>query len=179
MALDRQLSRDFWLHEFRGWQQANESDVAKLHTTVVRVLQPIRSHFGVPVRPTSWMWWSSGEPRTGAHAQGGTLDFTVDNGLTREAWEWGNQWLVPMGYIGRWIYEPAREQPRQGEHVHVAPVADQIAVQGAGAGSRVQALVETSEGVYTLARVGIPAAALALGAWFFFPCVPSLAGSMV
>lgn len=95
MAADRQLSRDFWLHEFPGWWEASERDVARLEETVARVLQPIRTAFGVAVRPTSWMRWSSGELRTGAHAHGGTVDFVVDRGETPEVFEWGAQQLIP------------------------------------------------------------------------------------
>lgn len=171
MALDRKLSRDFWLHEASGWRDATEAEVAELQTTVVRVLQPIRSHFGVPVRITSWQTWSDGTPREGSHSHPGTVDFVVDGGLTREAWEWGRLYLVPSGYIGRWIYEPARTAAesraqggagrRQGEHVHMAPRDAMLEVFGKG---DIQVLEEHEEGVYELARspVAIGTAALAL-----------------
>jgi hypothetical protein len=168
MAADRQLSRDFHLHEFRGWERASEAQVARLAETVARVLQPIRSVFGVPVRPTSWVEWSDGTPRTGAHAAGGTVDFTVDDGRTREAHEWAHRFLIPSGYIGRLIYEPSRTFPRQGEHVHMAPVADQVAAQGAERGSVIQVLEEGAEGEYSFARLGLGIGGLALAAGVFF-----------
>lgn len=155
MALDRQLSRDFWLHEFPGWERATERQVARLEETVARVLQPIRTTFDVAVFPSSWLWWSSGDPRTGAHAAdgdatAGTVDFVVDAGLTTDVFEWGSQHLTPSGYIGRWIYEPERsaaEGRRQGEHIHMAP---REAMVEAFADSRIQVLEERAEGEYFL-----------------------------
>lgn len=171
MALDRKLSRDFWLHEFTGWERATEAQVSRLQETVARVLQPTRSRYGVPVRPTSWLAWSNGELRTGAHAHGGTVDYVVDDGLTRDAFEWAGRSLVPAGYIGRLIYEPARPatptSPRQGEHIHMAPVADMVAHVG---DSEIQVLEERREGEYVFARVAAGAGALgalALGGLFF------------
>ncbi|MGE0347372.1 MAG: hypothetical protein AB7N73_15030 [Gemmatimonadales bacterium] len=150
MATDRQLSRNFRLSEFPGWERATEEDVARLEETVARVLQPIRTTFGVPVTPTSWMHWSSGEPRTGSHAHGGTVDFVVGAGLTPDVFEWGSQHLIPSGYIGRWIYEPARsaaEGTPQGEHIHMAP---RDAMLEAFGDSKIQVLEEREEGNYFL-----------------------------
>lgn len=157
MPRDRQLSANFRLSEWPCWELATESQVLELQETVARVLQPIRSRFG-PVWPTSWMHWSSGcVPRSGAHAQGGTVDFQVADGRTREAWEWGAQHLVPAGYIGRWIYEPERRDHQgrkvQGEHIHVAPREDMLALNGDG---RIQVLEETAEGQYRLWFDGDP-----------------------
>lgn len=170
MALDRQLSRDFWLHEFSGWADATEDQVAELQELVARVLQPTRNHFRVPVRPTSWLKWSNGELRTGAHAHG-AIDFVVDDGLTREAFEWIGGAIVPSGYVGRLIYEPARaasgETKRQGEHIHLAPRAAMLAYNGDGS---IQVLEEKAEGHYVFARVAATvgaAGALALGALVF------------
>ena len=168
MATDRKLARDFWLHEFPGWERASEADVAALHETVARVLQPIRSHIGVPVRPSSWMWWSSGEPRSGAHSHPGTVDFYVDDGRTFEAFEWADRWLTPMGYIGRLIYEPARsaaEGRPQGEHIHMAPRSAMVDVFG---DPRIQTLVEREEGRYEVFRSAAAGlGALAIAAWVF------------
>lgn len=150
MAADRQLSANFRLSEFPGWREASEHDVELLEETVARVLQPLRSAFGVRVRPTSWMRWSDNTPRTGAHAHGGTVDFVVDQGRTAEAFEWGAQELIPSGYIGRWIYEPTRteaEGQAQGEHIHMAPRA---AMVEQFADSRIQVLEERGEGDYFL-----------------------------
>ncbi len=169
MALDRQLSRNFWLHEFPGFENASEEDVEAAAETVARVLQPIRSALGAPVRVTSWMWWSTGEGRTGAHSQPGTVDFVVDDGRTFEGFEWANVALVPAGYIGRLIYEPKRsaaEGVPQGEHIHMAPRDAMVAAFG---DPKIQVLRETSEGRYQMFRVAVTwgAGALALVAGFF------------
>lgn len=150
MAADRQLSANFYLREFPGWRDATEEDVDRLEETVARVLQPIRSTFGVPVRVTSWMRWGSGTERTGSHAHGGTVDFVVDQGRTPDVFEWGAQQLIPSGYIGRWIYEPTRtasEGQPQGEHIHVAPRAAMVEQFADG---RIQVLEEREEGGYLL-----------------------------
>lgn len=169
MAADRQLSRNFWLHEFPGWERATDSDVSMIAETVVRVLQPIRSELGSAVRPTSWLWWSDGTPRTGAHSHAGTIDFVVDGGRTFDAFDWANTALVPAGYIGRLIYEPERTgAPNpQGEHIHMAPRAAMISVYG---DPDIQVLRETSEGSYSLYRVAVAwsATALALGGALLF-----------
>lgn len=174
MAADRKLSRDFWLREFPGWRRATEADVAALHETVIRVLQPIRDAMGVPVRPSSWMWWSDGTPRTGSHTQPGTVDFVVDDGKTNEAFVWADRHLLPMGYIGRLIYEPERsalEGRPQGEHIHMAPRRAMIeAFPDSADAGRVQSYVEISEGEYelfrTAAAAGVGGLALLAGLLF-------------
>ena len=170
MAADRKLSRDFWLHEFPGWEKADEDDAAAAAETVARVLQPIRSALDVPVRVTSWMWWSSGEGRTGAHSQPGTVDFTADEGRTFEAFDWASRNLASGGYIGRLIYEPERSEAEgvpQGEHVHMAPRDAMVAVFNDPA---IQVLREDSEGSYSFYRVAVAtgAGALALAAAVIF-----------
>lgn len=178
MALDRRLSRNFWLHEFTGWQNATEEQVRRLQETVSRVLQPIRSEFGTEVVPTSWIQWSSGAMRTGSHAHGGAVDFVLPNNQTREAFEWGARYLVPAGYIGRWIYEPARsaaEGTRQGEHVHMAPREAMVALGEPD----VQVLVEKQEGEYEFFRAGLGLGTAVVAALFFFPCDPGGGGSSV
>lgn len=143
MPRDVQLSRDFWLHEAPCWEHASPADVAKLQESAARVLQPVREQFG-ETTIGSWKWWRFlCIPRIKTHAQGGTVDFTVSGGQTRAAWEWGNTHLMPSGYIGRWIYEPARESPRQGEHIHMAPRADMIAHNG---DSSIKSLEELPDG---------------------------------
>lgn len=142
MAEDRQLARNFWLRWVPCWTMATENDVAKLQETTARVLQPLRNEFGA-VYVTSWKWWSSGcVARTGSHAQGGTIDLSVEGqGNTLRAWEWGNTYLMPSGYIGRWIYEPATAT--QGPHIHMSPRADMLAEFGDG---RIQSLKELPDG---------------------------------
>lgn len=137
---DRQLTRNFWLSEAPCWTHATEAQAGKLQETAARVLQPVRNVFGRTII-TSWMFWRNGcTPRTGTHAQGGTIDFDVP-GKTEEVWEWGNTFLMPTGYIGRWIFEP--ETPNQGAHIHMAPRADMIAHNGDG---RIQSLRELPDG---------------------------------
>jgi len=139
--IDTQLSSKFWLHEFPCWQGATPEEVEKLRETVTRVLQPIRNKFG-KVTPTSWMWWSSGcTPRTGAHAGGGTVDFVTPDADLWEVFQWGATYLLPSGYIGRWIYEP--DTPQQGEHIHMAPRSDMLDIYGKG---DIQALQELPNG---------------------------------
>lgn len=147
---DRQLSNNFWLHEFPGWDHplTNERDVARLRESVQRVLQPIRNEFG-PVVPTSWMRWSDGSARDGSHAHGGTVDFQTPSASLRDVASWGVTYLLPSGYVGRWIYEPARAATdpggRQGEHIHMAPRAAMLEALGIG---DIGAYNETSEGRY-------------------------------
>jgi hypothetical protein len=145
MATDRQLSRDFWLREFSGWQDATELEVGRLHETVARVLQPVRDRWG-PVIPTSWLRWSDGSRRTGAHGVGGTVDFVTPSSPMRDVWEWGRVEILPAGYVGRWIYEPTFPG-EQREHIHVAPRDDMAAAYGR---FDVGAYEETSPGVYVL-----------------------------
>lgn len=172
---DRRLSANFWLHEFTGWQDATDAQVRRLEETASRVLQPIRNKFG-KVTPTSWVSWRSGAPRTGSHAFGGTVDFVVDGGRTREAFEWGARYLVPAGYIGRWIYEPDRsaaEGQPQGEHVHMAPVVDMVDHVG---DDRIQVLEELNEGNFVFYRVAAAAtggALLVAGALVLFFLAPT------
>ena len=128
MIADRQLTRNFWLHEAPCWELATEADARKLQESAARVLQPVRNVFG-PTYISSWKWWRDGcTPRTGPHREGGTIDFVVSGGRTEDAWKWGNTHLMPSGYIGRWIYEP--DGPSQNEHIHMAPRADMIAAAG-------------------------------------------------
>lgn len=138
--VDFQLSRNFRLSEAPCWTRATPANAAKLQETAARVLQPVRNVFGETII-TSWMWWRQGcEPRTGSHAEGGTVDFVVP-GKTLAAWEWGNTNLMPSGYIGRWIYEP--ETATQGEHIHCAPRADMVAYNG---DATIKSLKELSDG---------------------------------
>lgn len=165
MALDRRLSRNFSLHEFPGFERATEADAAAAAETAALVLQPIRSHFGLPVRVTSWKWWSDGTPRTGSHAHG-AVDFVVDGGRTRQAFEWAAAELVPAGYIGRLIYEPAREGAKpQGEHVHMAP---RTAMVAAFNDPTIQVLTEGAEGEYSFFRTAASAGAAAVLAALIF-----------
>jgi hypothetical protein len=171
MARDRQLSRNLWLHEFTGWQDASEPQVDRLAETVARALQPIRSAMGVPMLPTTWLAWRDGTARVGSHAYG-AVDFVMEDGRTREAYEWAERFLVPSGYIGRLIYEPERsaaEGVPQGEHIHLAPV--QAMVDHVG-DPTIKVLEETTEGTYVFyeAAAALGLGVLALGALFFFRC---------
>lgn len=140
------LGSNFVLGEFPCWERATTDDVANLQRTVTWVLQPVRNRWG-PVVPTSWKWWRSGcTPREGSHAQGGTVDFVTPEANMRAVFDWGVHTLLPQGYIGRWIYEPATEA--QGEHIHVAPRADMVAAFGKG---DIGAYVETGPGEYAYA----------------------------
>lgn len=168
MALDRQLSRDFWLNEFSGWENLSELEVAQARELVARVLQPVRSVFGVPVYVTSYGTWSDGTPRTGAHAHG-AVDFVVANGFTRQAFEWLAQNVVPTGYVGRLIYEPQRSESEgqpQGEHIHLAPREAMVALNG---DASIQVLEERAEGEYIMARIaaGLGASVAVLAGVFF------------
>lgn len=152
MRADVQLSSDFWLHEAPCWWQANDHQVAQLEETAARVLQPVRDAYGL-TEISSWLWWRDGcTARSGAHAGGGTVDFVVPGANMRDVWQWGRLYLVPSGYIGRWIYEPAltaeenNGQP-QGEHIHMATRADMIAYNG---DSRIQVLEQLPSGEYVL-----------------------------
>lgn len=146
IAENVQLSRNFWLSEAPCWTKATPAQVAKLQETAQRVLQPIRNTWG-PVTITSWLWWRNEcTPRTGAHAHGGTVDFVTPGADLRDVWEWGKTYLLPSGYVGRWIWEPTTAT--QGEHIHVAPRADMLALNGDG---KILALEETPDGRYLVA----------------------------
>lgn len=179
---NRRLSRNFVLSELPGWDHPSvtEAEVARLEETVARVLQPIRTRFGVPVYVSSWTTWSDGELRDGSHAHGGTVDFVVADGRTREAFEWAAATLVPGGYIGRLIYEPERsaaEGQRQGEHIHMAPREAMLEAFGDPA---IQVLEETTEGDYrffrTATALGLGALAVVAG-WLFLAIRPRFATS--
>lgn len=142
------LGPHFRLGEFPCWERATAADVAALQETVTRVLEPVRARWG-PVVPTSWKWWRDGcRVREGAHGEGGTVDFVVPGARQRDVFDWGVRHLLPAGYVGRWIYEPATAA--QGAHIHVAPVADMVAAFGPGKGD-VGAFVETGPGEYSYA----------------------------
>lgn len=147
MARAAMLSGNFPLREVPYSEKYSDEDVVRLQETVALVLQPIRTRWG-RTRITSGKFWSDGRPRTGAHEDAGTVDFVTLDAPIREVWEWGAVQLVPGGYIGRWIYEPARASGRrQGEHIHVAPRRAMREVFGDPV---VQVLEETEEGVYAL-----------------------------
>jgi len=140
------LSRNFTLEEMPCHERATAADVARLQETVNRVLQPIRDAFGTTF-VTSWKWWADGcVPRTGAHAGGGTVDLVVPGAHLPDVFQWGLDNL-DRSYVGRWIYEP--DVPHvQGEHIHVAPIADMVAEFGP-AESDSAAYVEGPPNVYT------------------------------
>ncbi len=146
MIADRQLTRDFWLHEIPCWEHYTEEQAEQAQEATALVCQPIRNTFG-RTEITSGRFWRNGcRARTGSHAHG-ALDIVVSGGRTREAWEWGATALMPSGYIGRWIYEPerlnARGQKLQGEHIHMAPRSAMLAYNGDG---RIQVLEELPDG---------------------------------
>ena len=138
MATDRRLSENFQLHEFPGWEIASEPDVERLQQTVDLVLQPARDQWG-PIRPTSWIYWSGGSPRTGAHADPGTVDFVPLMAGIEQVFAWVGRSIVPLGYIGRLINER--------DHIHMQPRLP---------GMEVQVLREPTEGVYVDASDVLP-----------------------
>lgn len=152
------IAPNFTLEEMPCYTRASASDVAKLTETVDRVLEPIREVFGEVV-VTSWKWWDAGcTLRTGsAHQQGGTVDFVTPQSSLMKVFGWGTLFM-PRDYVGRWIYEPSFPavldaagnvvKPAQGEHIHVAPIADMVAEFGSSYGDSA-AYVETSRDVYT------------------------------
>lgn len=148
-ASDYRLGSNFTLGEFPCYEKATPADVEKLRATVANVLQPVRDRWG-PVVPTSWKWWRNGcTLRTGAHSGGGTVDFITPGASLRTVFDWGVSNLVPLGFLGRWIYEPATAS--QGEHIHAAARADMVEVFG---DPNAMAYVETGPGEY--APVGAP-----------------------
>lgn len=133
------LTHDFTLEEMPCYREATPSDVAKLQETARQVLQPIRDQWG-EVDVSSWAWWQDGcVRRSGAHGQGGTVDFVVPGAHLPDVFRWGvdQPW---RNYVGRWIYEPDIPDPQhpgkllQGEHIHVAPRADMIGAFGLSKG---------------------------------------------
>lgn len=92
---DRQLSSDFRLSEFPGWDapQVTEADVSTLQWTVDNILQPTRDQWG-PLRVTSWLWLpgvpgARQELGGGAHADPGTVDFVPE--------------AAPVSTVHRWM----------------------------------------------------------------------------
>ena len=140
---DTRLGLNFRLGEFPCWQKATAGDVARLADTVRHVLQPVRDRWGRVV-VTSWKWWRAGcAPRTGSHAEGGTVDFVTPDASLRDVFAWGVHHLLPLGHVGRWIYEP--RTATQGEHIHVASRADMLAQFGDG---QALAFIERPAGGY-------------------------------
>lgn len=139
MATDRQLSPNFWLHEFPCWERATEAEVARLTQTVALVLQPARNRWGA-LRPSSWRYWSDGcIPRTGAHEDPGTVDVVPLAASVEDVFAWIARAIVPLGYVGRLINER--------DHVHVQPRTP---------GMEVQVLREPTEGHYVSAPDVLP-----------------------
>lgn len=88
MATDRQLGPNFWLHEFPCWELATDAEVALLQEAVRDRLQPARTRWG-RIQPTSWTRWRTGcVPRTGAHADAGTVDFVPLDAPIPEVHAW-------------------------------------------------------------------------------------------
>lgn len=140
MNPDRRISRNFVLSEFSGWQTATAGEILRLEEFVHSVLQPIRDRWGVII-PTSWRTWSSGEPRTGAHAQG-AVDFVPAEAPMMDVHMWAAYNL--RGRYGEIIDER--------DHIHVTPP---------GVGGDGEVLVEYREGEYaavdpTAARWRLP-----------------------
>ena len=107
MAPDRQLSANFWLHEFPCYEHATEADVAFLQETVDQRLQPTRDRFGRIV-PTSWRWWRRHcTPREGAHGDPGTVDIVPLD--------------APIPEVHRWMaaHVPYGEVIDEFDHIHI------------------------------------------------------------
>lgn len=136
---------NFSLHEFRGWEQATEAQVAVLELEAVRTfLQPIRDQWG-RIDPSSWLRWSSGVLRTGAHADPGTVDFVPAGAPIPQVFQWIQGQGLPYGTL---IDER--------DHIHRTRPGAQGAYQ--------KAYVEGAEGSYASANAGagFPGGA---GAW--------------
>lgn len=144
--LDRRLSLDFSLSEFRGWETATPAQIDQLQRVVNLVLQPARRRFG-PIIPTSWIKWSSGIPRTGPHATGGAVDFVARDATVDQVFAYVRDTL-PSSF-GTLIHER--------DHVHVTAPG----VQGRFG----MVLLEPEEGVFQFggALGSVPAALLGLG----------------
>lgn len=121
-----QLSRNFRLGEFSGWQLAESPQLEQLERVVRTILQPIRDTFGAVV-PTSWYAWSSGAPRTGAHGTGGAVDFVVPGTPLPVVWAWARSNLR----VGEFIDER--------DHLHATLP---------GIGGQGEFLIEPIEGEY-------------------------------
>jgi hypothetical protein len=149
VAADRQLSRDFWLREFPGWESATEKQIGRLEMLVTMILQPARRVHG-KLQPTSWL-------RPGAksaHATGDAVDFVALETSNATVHEWIATFLP--GAFGELILEPNnRAVGGGGAHVHVT---------NWGYGGRGEVLVEREleEGRYDLgvALASIPGTAL-------------------
>ena len=145
MNPDRRLSLNFWLREFSGWETATALQLQRLEELVRTLLQPIRNRWGRIV-PTSWVRWHDGRPRTGDHADGGTVDFVpLDAGL-EEVWEW-TRLNLPAAY-GVLILEPP-ETSLNGETGHIHATRPGLR------GRQGDAYVEVEEGVYADAGPGV------------------------
>ncbi len=97
LVTDQALTRNFWLHEFPVWWKASPQQVARLRAQLSRFWQPLRGRVGALV-PTSWMWSkTSGRPRTGGHADPGTVD------------------AVPLSAVVQ--FQMANEKTQLGDHV--------------------------------------------------------------
>jgi len=135
---------NFRLSEFPGWEKATEAEVKILELEAVRnFLQPVRDKWGI-IRPSSWLRWSDGRLRTGAHADPATVDFVPGQASIPDVFQWARSSGLPFGKL---IDER--------DHIH----RTRPGVQGA----QQQAYVEYVEGSYAPANgAGFPGGA---GAW--------------
>lgn len=95
---------DFYLDEFDGTAYASELQLANLRDLVDNILQPIRDRFGaVVISRGGWTYSRTGVPRTGAHATGAAVDFTVPGANLADVHRWaaGALW----GRFGELGYE--------------------------------------------------------------------------
>ena len=133
-APGEQGDSNFSLHEFPGWENATEAQVGILELEAVRsFLQPVRDRWGV-IRPSSWMRWRDGRPRTGAHADPGTVDFVPAAASIPVVFQWIRSSGLPYGKL---IDER--------DHIHRTRPGTQGATQ--------EAYVEYAEGSYASADV--------------------------
>ncbi len=162
MAKDRQLSRDFWLREFPGWEIATEDEVQRLAILVSMVLQPARRVWG-QLKPTSWL--RRGD--SGTHGTGDGVDFIPLDATTTAVHQWIATYLP--GSFGELILEPNNKAVGGGgAHVHVSN-------WGHGGHGEVLVEKELEEGRYDLghALAGVPAIAL-LGFLFLLVVLAAL-----
>lgn len=147
------FSRNFVLEEWPCWKNATAADVIVMRWVAVNVLQPARNRFGA-IRITSWKYWARSdcrEPRTGDHADAGTLDFVPLEAPIMDVFRWIGANL--RGRYGSLIYER--------DHIHYTRPGIGVR-QG-----ETEFLIEPTEGVYKaialpLSTAGIVAVVAAL-----------------
>ena len=144
---DAVLTPSLRLSSFPCWQKATAADAVYMRWLAVNLLQPVIDRWG-PIVLTSWKWWfrsGCNDPRTGDHADAGTVDFVPQRASVEDVWQW-----MGANLRGRW-----------GSLIHER---DHIHVTRPGVGVRPgqeEFLREPVEGRYAAAMPGIPTMGLA------------------